>query len=138
MHDEPKTWNELEEFLLPAWLLLSKREGSFADAPWEEGENFDQTLAPIFPVDKEAVSGIESWMKTGELPAMSPSANRTAYIHFECARGLARRLPALLGGQTLPGCPLPFLLRWLLLDSYADTTQVALDCMRTDILGGKE
>ena len=139
MHDEPKTWNELEDrILLPAWRILNDRKGSFADAPWEDGECFDQTLAPIFPFDREAVSGIEQWMKTGEFPQMSSTANRIAGLHFDCAKGLARRLPELLGGQTLPESPLPELLRWLLLESYADTAQVALDCMRTDILGGKE
>lgn len=137
MHDYPKTWMDLHDYLFPAWQELNDRHGSFADAPWEPGDHFDQTMKPIFEFDREAVLGIKRWLQTGVFPNMSSAATRIAWIHVDCARGLCRQLPKLLAGQKLPGQTIQELLCWLLLDAYADTTRNALDYLRTDILGGK-
>ena len=136
MHDEPKTWQELYGMLLPPWRELQNRNGSFADAPWEEGDHLDKTLRPIFDFDREAIEGIKHWLETGVFPPMSSAANRIAELHFYCAIGLATQLHVPFGDRIPPEQPLRSTLSWLLLDAYAVTARNALDCLRTDILGG--
>ena len=132
------TWDDLEKSLATAWHELGARGGSFADAPCELGEDFEDTLGPMFPLEKAARDSIEVWIASGSIPVMSPAANRYAYIKFLCAAALASHL-ADIGTMTLPvDWTCEQALRWLLFDVQADTIQVALDNMRHDLLGGKE
>ena len=131
------TWKELEESLNAASHEVNSRGGSFADAPCELGEEFEDTLMPMFPLEKAARDAIETWITSGSIPVMSPAANRYAYIKFICATTLTMHL-ADTGTMTLPAdWTREQALRWLLFDVQADTIQVALDNMRHDLLGGK-
>ncbi len=134
----PRTWSDLEAPLVEAWHEATDRDGSFADAPCEPGENFDATLGPVWPLEHAAHEAVKTWIETGTLPPMPPAANRYAEIQFICAIGFVRRLSELPNPSLPPEWPLPKLLQWLLFDVHADTVQVALDSMRTDLLGGRE
>lgn len=129
-------WKDLEPVLTKAAVELAHREGSFSDGPWSPTENHREALSAALPYEEQSHAAVEAWIATGVLPAMPSPANRYTQIRFEAARGFAERL------SLLPNCEIPRewtlqkLWAWLLFDVHADTVQVALDCMRQDLLGG--
>jgi hypothetical protein len=130
-------WSELEEQLVVAWREVVDRGGTFADAPCEIASGFEDSLDPVYPLEKAAHQAIDTWITSGNIPSMPPAANRYAEIQLICAIGLIRRLAELSSVKSPKGWSRERALRWLLFDVHADTVQVALDNMRMDLLGGK-
>lgn len=59
-------------------------------------------------------------------------------LHFICGLGFVRRLGEIGSVSPPREWTLQKALEWVLFDVYADTTQVALDRMRLDLLGSDE
>lgn len=122
--------------LMKVWKKLSDPGGSFADAIAEPSDVFEDVMAQMYPVEDEATEAFARWAEGKEMPALSPGACRLLEMRFYAAAHFARHLSRLGGVCIPPGWTRYDFLSWLLCDVHADTTQVALDGMRSDLLLG--
>lgn len=134
----PSGWKDVEKILMKFLEWTDDLPGNFTDAPMEKTKYIEKAWEQFEAIEASAENGIKTWIMTGRLLPLLPAANRLIRVKFLCTLGYVKNMGSLPGVDTPHGWTIRDILEWLLLYLAEDTTQVALDHMRMDILGVQE
>jgi hypothetical protein len=126
----------ISECIRQAWFELRERKGSLADAPLPSGLSPEALLPHISELEQETIRLTEAWIAGEPFPPLPPGLNRLLELRFGATYQLVGSLSNL--GVVYPMQGKEQLLRFLLIELYAESTQDALDNTLIDILGVEE